>query len=89
MRPCQPPFFSKLCLHQTNQTSLIFRPTALRVALVIGSILFIVNHGNALLNGKMSRDRWISSFITYLVPYTVSIHGQFSAHSQQSGELEA
>ena len=59
-----------------------FRPTALRVALVVGSVLFMVNHGNAAINGKMSRDRWMAACLTYLVPYTVSIHGQFSAHSK-------
>lgn len=62
-----------------------FRPTALRVALVVGSVLFIMNHGNAAINGKMSRDRWMAAFLTYLVPYTVSIHGQFSAHSKTLG----
>lgn len=61
-----------------------FRPTALRVAIVVGSILFMVNHGNAMVNGKMSRDRWMAAFLTYLVPYTVSIHGQFSAHKKKN-----
>ena len=60
-----------------------FRPTALRVAVIVGSVLFMVNHGNAAVNGKMSRDRWLAAVLTYLVPYTVSVHGQFSAHNKQ------
>ena len=60
-----------------------FRPTALRVAIIVGSVLFMMNHGNAAVNGKMSRDRWMAAFLTYLVPYTVSIHGQFSAHTKK------
>jgi hypothetical protein len=52
-------------------------PTALKVALIIGSILFAINHGSALLKGKMTRDRWISAGLTYIVPYLVNIHGQF------------
>jgi hypothetical protein len=57
-----------------------FVPTGLRVALVVGSILFFVNHGNALFQGQMNRDRWISAILTYCVPYMVSIHGQYSSH---------
>ncbi len=54
-----------------------FVPTALKVAVVVGSILFVINHGHALLKGKMERDRWISAGLTYLVPYFVNIHGQY------------
>lgn len=52
-------------------------PTALKVAVIIGSILFAINHGSAVLQGKMTRDRWISGGLTYIVPYLVNIHGQF------------
>lgn len=52
------------------------RNTAIRVALVIGTLLFIINHAGALLNHEMSGDRWISALLTYLVPFGVSIHGQ-------------
>ncbi|NJK37145.1 MAG: nitrate/nitrite transporter NrtS [Oscillatoriales cyanobacterium RM2_1_1] len=51
-------------------------PTALKIALVVGSILFLINHGTALIRGKMTRDRWISSLLTYCIPYMVNIHGQ-------------
>jgi hypothetical protein len=52
-------------------------PMALRVALVVGSILFVINHGAALTQGKMTRVRWFSALITYGVPYAVNIHGQY------------
>lgn len=51
--------------------------TAVKVALIVGSILFMINHGSALWQGKMSRERWISAAISYLVPYCVNIHGQY------------
>ncbi|MBD2173353.1 nitrate/nitrite transporter NrtS [Nostoc sp. PCC 7120 = FACHB-418] len=54
-----------------------FVPTALKVAVVVGSILFIINHGSALLQGNMGRDRWVSALLTYVVPYFVNIHGQY------------
>lgn len=32
-------------------------PTALKVAVIVGTILFAINHGWALLNGQMNRGR--------------------------------
>lgn len=66
-----------LCLSDKNMM-----PTALRVALVVGSILFMINHGAALINGKMSSDRWIAATLTYIVPYLVNIHGQYISRSK-------
>jgi hypothetical protein len=63
-----------------------FRVTALKVSMVVGSVLFVVNHGAALLGGEMTIERWLGAIVTYLVPYTVSVHGQFVAKSRQSIE---
>ncbi|MEA5566888.1 MULTISPECIES: nitrate/nitrite transporter NrtS [unclassified Anabaena] len=52
-------------------------PTAVKVALVVGSILFTINHGAALIKGQMTGDRWIAASLTYIVPYLVNIHGQY------------
>jgi len=60
-------------------------PTALRVALVVGSVLFVINHGSALLQGQMNRQRWISAGLTYMVPYLVNIHGQYTIRSLALG----
>ena len=59
--------------------------TGIRVALVVGSVLFTINHGVALMNGKMTRGRWLSAMITYCVPYAVSIHGQYVSQQQRLG----
>ena len=37
-----------------------FAPTAVRVALVVGTLLFAINHGRAAINGDVTRDRWLS-----------------------------
>jgi hypothetical protein len=58
-------------------------PTALKVSAVVGSILFTINHGSALIKGQMNCDRWISAGLTYLVPYMVSIHGQFVSRTRK------
>jgi hypothetical protein len=55
-----------------------FMATGLKTALVVGSLLFIINHGLALSRGEMTRDRWISVAITYLMPYLVNVYGQYS-----------
>ncbi|GAB4141867.1 MAG: hypothetical protein Fur0046_18090 [Cyanobacteria bacterium J069] len=57
-------------------------PTAIKVALIVGSILLIINHGAAILNQQMSGDRWISALLTYIVPYMVNIHGQYVSRAR-------
>ncbi len=60
-----------------------FAQTAVRVALFVGTVLLIINHGNALVKGQMNPERWISAVLTYCVPYMVSIHGQFVSASRK------
>ncbi|MGF1536489.1 MAG: nitrate/nitrite transporter NrtS [Elainellaceae cyanobacterium] len=59
-------------------------PSAIRVAIVVGSLLLTINHGAALINGKMTRSRWLSAGLTYLVPYMVNIHGQHTSRQRQN-----
>lgn len=58
------------------------RLTAVRVALCVGTLLFTINHGGALMNGEMSNQRWVSAILTYAVPFMVSIHGQSSQRTR-------
>ncbi len=64
----------------------IFRSTALKVSMIVGSVLFVVNHGAAAIEGDMTIERWLSAAVTYLVPYTVSVHGQFVAKLRREAE---
>lgn len=59
---------------------------AVRVALVVGSLLFTINHGAALAQGQMTRSRWTSAILTYCVPYLVSIHGQCASQQRQRSQ---
>jgi len=54
------------------------RIKAMRVALCVGTLLFTINHGSAVINNEMSTVRWASGILTYAVPFMVSIHGQSS-----------
>ena len=52
---------------------------AAQVAVVVGTVLFAINHGSALAQGKMSKSRWLSALLTYAVPYSVSVHGRYDS----------
>ena len=57
---------------------------AIKVALGVGTVLFSINHGPALANGKMTPTRWLAGLLTYGIPYSVNIHGQYSYRKKQS-----
>ncbi|AFZ47325.1 hypothetical protein Cyast_1360 [Cyanobacterium stanieri PCC 7202] len=60
----------------------------LKVALFVGTAIFMINHGTALAQGKMTPQRWLSGILSYSVPYFVSIHGQWSvAKKNQSHQI--
>lgn len=61
--------------------------SAFKVALFVGTVLFAINHGNALIRGEMTQQRWISGMLTYFIPYTVNIHGQWSSNRLKSSRL--
>ncbi|AFY37760.1 hypothetical protein Lepto7376_1416 [[Leptolyngbya] sp. PCC 7376] len=60
------------------------RAISLRVAIVVGSTLFAINHGHALATNKMTRNRWFSGLLTYCVPYLVSLHGQYQGTDHEN-----
>jgi hypothetical protein len=62
-----------------------FALTACKVCLVVGSLLFAINHGAALIAGEMTAQRWISGGMTYGVPYCVSVYSQLANQQRQQG----
>jgi len=42
------------------------------VALIVGTILAFINHGDVILTARLSPVCWIKMIATCLVPYTVS-----------------
>ena len=50
---------------------------ALKVALVVGTALTLINQGDRLIAGMA--PNWIKMVLTYLIPYCVSTHGAVSA----------
>jgi hypothetical protein len=45
---------------------------ALGFAVVVGSMLIAINHGDAILAGDVDARRWLKMGLTVLVPYCVS-----------------
>ncbi len=52
---------------------------AVRVATVVGAVLVIINHGEALIHGDVSPVRLFRIALTVLVPYCVSTYSSVSA----------
>ncbi|MDN5752822.1 MAG: nitrate/nitrite transporter NrtS [Nitrosospira sp.] len=53
------------------------RFVAFCVAIVVGSCLTAINQGIPFFLGEtMTPGRWISAFVTPVVPFFVSLHGQ-------------
>ncbi len=60
--------------------------TSIKVALVIGTILALINHYDAILNGTLNTTGLIQILLTYLVPYAVATYG--AAEHARRIELE-
>jgi hypothetical protein len=65
-----------------------FQPSVVRracgYALVVGAILIVINHGDAILAGEVDATRWWKMGLTVLVPYTVSTLSSVGAMRQAS-----
>lgn len=50
--------------------------TSIRVALLVGSVLAMINYGDRIfLHGNMRALDWIKLAVTYCVPYCVATYG--------------
>lgn len=52
---------------------------AARVAALVGALLVVINHGDALLRGDISLPRALQIVVTALIPYCVSTYSTVSA----------
>jgi len=59
--------------------------TALKVAIVVGTILALINHGPGLLALELGRQQIMQIALTYLVPYGVSTYSSVKMLQNQSG----
>jgi len=61
---------------------------ALKYGLIVGSILIIINHGNAITAGAIDATRMIQMILTLLVPYCVSTASSVGAVFDQREESD-
>lgn len=59
--------------------SLPIRKRALKVSIIVGTILIAINHGDALIAGDVDTPRMIKMLLTYVVPYAVSTYAAVGA----------
>ena len=52
---------------------------AVRVALLVGTVLALINHGDKLIYGGMQTSDYLKILLTYCVPYCVSTHSSVQA----------
>jgi len=60
--------------------------TATRIALIVGTLLAIINHGPTLLALEVSGPAWLQIGLTYLVPYGVSTYSSISMLAKQKSD---
>ena len=56
---------------------------SIKTALVVGTILAFINHGQQILSGNFSLSWIIPMLITYLVPFSVATYGQVQGKRQR------
>lgn len=56
---------------------------ALWVALVVGTLLNLINQGDAL--WAQAEINWAKLLLTYVVPFCVSLHGAVSSRAREGG----
>ena len=62
----------------TARSPAIFQ-RSVKVALLVGTVLMFINHGDALLSGNLDQYSIIKILLTYLVPYLVSTQAGVAA----------
>jgi hypothetical protein len=74
-------------------THLAFTPEvvrrSLKYAIIVGAVLILINHSDAILRGDLSTARLFRMFLTVLVPYTVSTLSSVEALRQARGQPPA
>ena len=70
-------------MRKLSSISLMFSkqvfPRAIKVALLVGTLLALINHGDKIFSLSLTNQDYIKLILTYLVPYAVSSWSAVSA----------
>ena len=67
-----------------SSRAVVFR--AIKVAIVCGTILVCINHGDKFMGMALSAEDWFKVLLTYLVPYCVSTWSAVGAMKANSSQ---
>ena len=62
---------------------------ASRIAIVVGIVLGLLNHGDAIFTGTLTTVQLAKICLTFLVPYSVSTYSSVLAIRERDAELDA
>jgi len=62
----------------------LYLKKTVRIALIVGSILFLINHADEVLRGQATLAVWAKGAATYLVPFCVANMGVLIAARRES-----
>jgi hypothetical protein len=57
--------------------------SSIKVSLIVGTVLALINHGPAIVQMSLSSDQFFQILLTYLVPYSVSTYSAVKAIQNQ------
>lgn len=60
---------------------------SMKMALVVGTLLALINHGQAIFTGHFTSDRLPPLLLTYCVPFAVAMYSQIQGKRQRDGYL--
>jgi len=75
---------NKEWFHIASRRSIVMR--GLKYGAVVGSILILINHGNAIVEGTVDTTRLVQMLLTVLVPYCVSTASSVGAVMEHRAE---
>ncbi|WP_299369862.1 nitrate/nitrite transporter NrtS [uncultured Tateyamaria sp.] len=52
---------------------------AFKIALIVGTVIALINHGDKVATGAMTGIDWLKCALTFLVPYSVSTYSSVMA----------
>lgn len=61
---------------------------ATRIALIVGTVIAVINHGDRMMAGAMDLTAWFKCLLTFLVPYSVSTYSSVMAVRDRLQSLE-
>jgi hypothetical protein len=61
---------------------------ALKVALIVGTLLALINHGGKILSMSLTGESVLKIMLTYLVPYWVSTYSAVKALQERAHHVE-